>query len=128
MAKNKRDSVWYFRFKTLVDAAKSRNALEVCECVFQMMDGAYMFGSERMAKSARESMLLALSDAVNEEDVAVCEECGSDDVEIRVWYNLKTGRIDANNVEREDTYCGKCDDHYGIKYVKKESDDGKAKN
>ena len=114
----KRDNVWYFRFKTLVDAAKNKNALEVCECVFQMMDGAHMFGYERVAKSARASMLLALSDGVNEEEVAVCEKCGSDDVEIRVWQNLKTGRVD-DNCDRDDTYCNACEGHHGLKWVKK---------
>ena len=119
MPNNKRDNAWYFRFKTLVDAAKSKNALEVCECVFQMMDGAHMFGSERMAKSARASMLLALSDGVSEEDIAVCDSCGSDDVEIRVWQNLKTGRINADGGDRGDTWCNSCQGHEGITYKKK---------
>lgn len=126
MPNNKRDNVWYFRFKTLVDAAKSKNALEVCECAFQMMDGAHMFGSERMAKSARESMLLALSDGVNDEEIAVCDNCGSDDVEIRVWQNLKTGRIDDMNCDREDTWCKNCEGHQGITWKKKEKQGVKA--
>lgn len=119
---NKRDNVWYFRFKTLVDAAKSKNALEVCECVFQMMDGAHMFGSERMAKSARESMLLALSDGVHDEQVAVCNECGSDDVDVRNWQNQKTGEITECSGDREDTYCRTCQGHHGITFKKKEKE------
>ena len=116
---NKRDNVWYFRFKTLVDAAKSKNALEVCECVFQMMDGAHMFGSERMAKSARGSMLLALSDGVSEEQVVVCSECGSDDVDVRNWQNQKTGEITECSGDREDTFCRGCQGHHGITFRKR---------
>jgi hypothetical protein len=119
MANNKRGNTWYFRFKTLVDAANSKNALEVCECVFQMMDGAHMFGSERMAKSARESMLLALSDGVDDELVGVCSACGSDDVQLRVWYSLKHGRLEEEAVDKEDTYCLNCERHAGITYKKK---------
>ncbi|MFA5376709.1 MAG: hypothetical protein WC455_13255 [Dehalococcoidia bacterium] len=122
MPKSKRDNAWYFRFKTLVDAAKSKNALEVCECVFQMMDGAHMFGSERMAKSARESMLLALSDGVDEEEVAVCDNCGSDDVEVRVWQNLKTGRIDDGSCDRSDMWCNHCLGHESITWKHKEKE------
>ncbi len=120
MANNKRGNSWYFRFKTLIDACKEGKALEVCECVFQMMDGAHMFGSERVAKSARESMLLALSDAVDEEQIATCDNCGSDDVDIRAWQNQKTGEITECGGDRSDTYCRACQGHYGITFRRKE--------
>ena len=79
-----------------------------------------MFGSERMAKSARASMLLALSDGVNDELIGTCMNCGSDDVEIRVWLNLKTGMTDDGGCERDDTWCKTCEEHAGISYKSKE--------
>lgn len=55
----------------------------------------------------------------DEEDIAICDGCGSDDVEIRVWQNLKTGRIDDGSCDMGDTWCNSCQGHEGITYKKK---------
>ncbi len=120
--------VWYQSFKWFIEECKTGDIVKACEACYSLLDGHNAFRSITAAGYARESMLQALADSVPLEEKAVCEECGSDDVEIRVWYNLNTGRIDDGNVDREDTYCGKCDDHNGIKYIAKENGDGKAKN
>lgn len=52
------------------------------------------------------------------EQIIVCKECGSDDVELRVWLNLKTKETsDCSDGDDEDTWCNKCEEHTGIKFV-----------
>ena len=120
-----RERVWYKNFKFFIEECKTGDITKMCEAAFAMLDGHNAFRSITAAGYARESMLQAMSDSSPLQEKAVCEECGSDDVEIRVWYNLKTGRIDGGNVDRHsDTYCGKCDAHCGIKYIKEGVENG----
>jgi Zn finger protein HypA/HybF involved in hydrogenase expression len=119
-----RDRVWYQSFKFFIEECQTGDICKTCEAAFAMLDGHNAFGSITAAGYARESMLQAMSDSSPLQEKAVCEECGSDDVEIRVWYNLKTGRIDSSCVDRRDTYCGKCDARRDIKYIKEGVENG----
>ena len=120
-----RERVWYKSFKFFIEECKTGDICKMCEAAFAMLDDHSAFRSMTSAGYARESMLQAMSDSTPLQEKAVCEECGSDDVEIRVWYNLKTGRIDDGCVDRHsDTYCGKCDAHCGIKYIKEGVENG----
>lgn len=49
----------------------------------------------------------------------VCKKCGSEDVEIKVFVNQKTGYIDYSTYEDEDTWCNVCEDHTGVEDRKK---------
>jgi len=46
------------------------------------------------------------------ETKAVCAECGSDDVEIRMWKNCKTGKVDTISDDNSDTWCNACVNHW----------------
>ena len=49
----------------------------------------------------------------------VCEKCGSEDVDQRVWVNLNTEQImDLSSGEIEDNWCNDCGEHCEIKFVK----------
>ncbi len=44
--------------------------------------------------------------------ILVCEECGSDDVETKMWVNHKTGnKGSVSDGEAEDNYCNGCCDN-----------------
>lgn len=121
--------VWYQSFKWLIEECKTGDIVKMCEACYSLLDGHNAFRSITAAGYARESMLQALADSVPLAEKGICEECGSDDVSVRVWRNLKTGQIDDGNVDpHSDTYCNACQGHCGIKFVAKESGDGKAKN
>lgn len=127
--KKVRERVWYRSFKFFIEECKTGDITKMCESAFAMLDGHNAFRSMTSAGYARESMLQALADSTPLQEKGVCEECGSDDVEVRVWYNLKHGRIDDGNVDpHSDTYCNACQGHCGIKYVEKESEHGKAED
>ena len=56
-----------------------------------------------------------------------CKICGSEDIEIKVWYSLKTKEVNdmfftdadyyLNEIEDEDTWCVECAEHTGIKLL-----------
>lgn len=49
----------------------------------------------------------------------VCEECGSDDVEIKAFVNQKTNHADYSTYDDEsDTWCNVCLGHNGIRFKK----------
>jgi hypothetical protein len=51
--------------------------------------------------------------------VAVCKNCGSTNVEVKVWYNEESGFTDVvSDGEDDDTYCNDCGQHAGIEYKK----------
>lgn len=51
------------------------------------------------------------------EQIIVCKGCGSDDVEIKVWQNQKTGETSDCGDEDDDTWCNKCEEHAGITFA-----------
>ena len=53
------------------------------------------------------------------EYVHVCEECGSDDVETRMWMNLKTGHSEPISNDLEDNWCNRCEDHVSLMLIPK---------
>ena len=56
------------------------------------------------------------------ETLIVCKECKSENIEVKVWYNLNTDRASIeylNNIEDEDTWCCECQEHTGIETVNK---------
>jgi len=55
--------------------------------------------------------------AETNEPKLVCKVCGSDDMEIRMWVNLKTGETsDCSDGESDDNWCNKCEDHTPIEF------------
>ena len=52
-----------------------------------------------------------------------CKECGSDDVEVKVWANLKPGEQDHSVWGSDDCFCVKCEDHVSLVYVEDEEEE-----
>ena len=53
--------------------------------------------------------------------VLVCKCCGSDDVELKVWKNFKTGHIDDSGAQEDgDSWCNECQDHLGVEEIEKD--------
>jgi hypothetical protein len=47
-------------------------------------------------------------------DPWLCKECGSLDIQHRVWIDVNTGEVvDRGNVERDDLWCADCREHTG---------------
>jgi len=56
----------------------------------------------------------------------VCKECGSEDVEAKVWYNLLREEASIeylSDIENEDTWCLECQGHTGIRVEHFEDDE-----
>ena len=47
----------------------------------------------------------------------MCNECGSDAVEVKAWVNLKTDRPDLSDWSDHETYCAKCEGQAELVYV-----------
>ena len=47
----------------------------------------------------------------------VCANCGSTNVEVRVWEHQETGELSGATGEDNDTWCNECEGHHGIKIV-----------
>lgn len=45
----------------------------------------------------------------------ICENCGSYDVEHRVWQHLNNGKISGETSDKEDTWCNSCQKHGYVK-------------
>ena len=52
-----------------------------------------------------------------------CKECGSDDVEVKVWANLKTGEQDHSDWSDHEQYCVKCEDQAELVFVEDEEEE-----
>ena len=44
----------------------------------------------------------------------VCSECGSDNVEVQGWRNLKTNHFDENGCDTGDQWCNQCEEHHHL--------------
>lgn len=49
-------------------------------------------------------------DQLDNDELYVCAECGSLDIEQKHWVNVNTGLI-IDTCEKEDIYCNVCNDH-----------------
>lgn len=57
-------------------------------------------------------------DGYKKESAWVCKKCGSENVEVRGWYNLQTKEttpLDETPID-ENTWCCECEDHTGIEW------------
>ena len=56
-------------------------------------------------------------------EIHVCKNCGSENVEIRAWVDIKTNKCNQSHfldeIEDEDTWCTDCETHSGIKIIEK---------
>lgn len=54
--------------------------------------------------------------------IYVCDNCGSDDVEIRYWMGLNNNSIGQSiSEDKEDNWCNGCQGHHAILLVNKEN-------
>jgi hypothetical protein len=47
----------------------------------------------------------------------VCSNCGSKNVEIRVWEHQETGNLSGATGDDDDTWCNECEGHHGIEII-----------
>ena len=51
--------------------------------------------------------------------IAVCEECGSNEVQELMWVEVNTDKVISTGCgERKDRWCPKCEEHTEIKYIR----------
>jgi len=48
--------------------------------------------------------------------IQVCKDCGSDDVERKMWENQKTGELSDASFDDDDNFCNKCEEHTPIEF------------
>ena len=54
---------------------------------------------------------LEINSNLGDEELWVCSECGSLDIEEKMWVKVNTGEITDSGDERLNCYCNNCEEH-----------------